>query len=113
MRTDQPPVLTGTTCTVCGRVAFPWQSFGCERCGAHSDEVHDSRLSGSGTVLTGLTVHEHPNRDLPLPAVVATIQLDEGPVIRALLREAAEPGAPVAAVENTIGLTFAAKEMTS
>ncbi|MFC5749548.1 Zn-ribbon domain-containing OB-fold protein [Actinomadura rugatobispora] len=75
--------LRGVRCRGCGRTAFPVQDFGCERCGAHGDDLEPVELSGNGTVLALLTVHEHPDPAVPTPAAIAGIQLEEGPVLRA------------------------------
>jgi uncharacterized OB-fold protein len=79
--TDLP--LRGVRCRACGRTAFPAQEFGCERCGAHGEDLEPVELSGHGTVLALLTVHEHPDPAVPTPSAVAGIQLEEGPVLRA------------------------------
>jgi uncharacterized OB-fold protein len=61
------------------------QRFGCEQCGASGDDLTDVALTGRGRVLAAVVVHEHPQPDVPTPAVIGSVLLDEGPVLRALL----------------------------
>ncbi|MEW2353330.1 OB-fold domain-containing protein [Spirillospora sp. NPDC029432] len=90
--------LRGVRCRACGRTAYPAQEFGCERCGAYGPELEPVELSGHGTVLALLTVHEHPDPAVPTPATVAAVQLDEGPVLRARVDGVPAAGAAVTAV---------------
>jgi uncharacterized OB-fold protein len=83
------PTLHGVRCARCGRVAVPVQDFGCERCGAHGADLAATELSGAGRVLAAVTVHEHPLPQAPTPAVIGSVLLDEGPVLRAMLVDAA------------------------
>jgi uncharacterized OB-fold protein len=73
-------------CRRCGRTAVPVQDFGCESCGAHDTDLERIDLSGDGTVLALVTVHYHPDPVLKPPFTLASVQLAEGPVVRALLR---------------------------
>lgn len=84
---DATPVLLGGRCE-CGHVFFPMQTFGCERCGKFGDALQSIPLRGRGTVRSAATVHVHADEKRPVPFVVGTIQLDDGPVIRTLLLDA-------------------------
>lgn len=68
-----------------GHVSFPVQSFGSERTGEHGADLQTVALSGLGTVQAMATVHLHHGRDIAAPFTVASIALDEGPLIRAVL----------------------------
>ena len=98
--------LRGVRCRLCGRTAFPAQDFGCERCGAHGRDLEPAELSGRGTVLALVTVHEHPDPAVPTPATIAGIQLAEGPVLRARVDGVTEAGAAVTAAERDGLLIF-------
>jgi uncharacterized OB-fold protein len=87
--------LRGVRCRACGRTAFPAQDFGCEGCGAYGPGLEPVELSGHGTVLALLTVHEHPDPSVPTPATIAGVQLEEGPVLRARVSGVDRPGTAV------------------
>ena len=56
-RTTHPlPSLSGGECR-CGYVFFPWQTYGCERCGLSGDALRPKRLTGKGTLRAKATVH--------------------------------------------------------
>lgn len=87
--------LRGGRCASCGFVAFPHYGYGCERCGASG--LEPTELSGEGEILASIVVHRTRDR---IRDGVATIALDEGPVIRAVLGSAdplAGPGTRVSA----------------
>jgi uncharacterized OB-fold protein len=77
--------LKGGRCK-CGYVFFPWQSFGCERCG-DVESLQPIDLAGRGSVLSSVTVHLHATSDRPTPFVIAAVRLVDGPVVRTLLAE--------------------------
>lgn len=89
------PALKGGQCA-CGTVYFPVQIYGCEVCGAHGDALQPRALSGSGTLVASATVYINMGPKTPavpeVPYVVGEIALDDGPVIRAILTDAAEAG---------------------
>ncbi len=96
LRSGATAKLRGGRCSHCGYVAFPRYEYGCERCGAAGLDAF--ALSGRGIVRVSVAVHR--TRD-GIPEGVASIALDEGPVIRALLCDAdplAPPGTRVHAV---------------
>jgi uncharacterized OB-fold protein len=83
--TSSSALIHGVHCRRCGRVAVPMQGFGCEQCGASGTDLADTVLDGRGRVLAAVVVHEHPQPDVSTPAVIGSVLLDEGPVLRALL----------------------------
>lgn len=84
---DGPPRLRGQKCRMCGRVAFPPNPYGCEKCGAPGDMLEDHALAGTGRIVAFATT-AHANRpDLEVPYTVASIALDDGPVIRSLMSD--------------------------
>lgn len=76
-----PPVLYGGIC-VCGHIFFPFQTYGCERCG--SLELQQRALPGCGRLIAAVTVYVGPSSRYAAPYVVASIQLDSGPLITAI-----------------------------
>ena len=77
------PTLLGGHCD-CGYVFFPFQNFGCERCGRSGVALQPLALKGCGRLRAVATVHVHADEQRKVPFVVGTIALDEGPVIRTL-----------------------------
>jgi uncharacterized OB-fold protein len=84
-------VLQGRECR-CGHVFFPPQDFGCERCGRTGTDVVPRPLPARAKLLSWATVHIHPRSYPRSPFVVGKIQLESGPVFRALVRVASEAG---------------------
>lgn len=83
------PALLGGRCAACGYVFFPFQQYGCERCGAHGEQLQPQSLTGRGRLEAQATVHLHAKGDRPTPFVVGTVRLIDGPVVRTLLDPAA------------------------
>jgi hypothetical protein len=83
------PTLLGTTCAHCGRVYFPPLSIGCEVCGAPEEKLRPTALDARGTIHSLAQVHLHRGRP-PAPFIIAEIQLDAGPLIRATLAGGAD-----------------------
>lgn len=81
----EQPELHGTTCTVCRSVFFPVITLGCEKCGAVPDQLQATSLATSGSLHSVATVHMHAGKDIEAPFTVAEVQLDDGPLIRALM----------------------------
>jgi len=77
-------VLLGGKCAR-GHVFFPFQSFGCERCG--STELQAVDLAGAGRLVASALVHLHADPARPAPFTIGTVALDDGPVVRTLLTE--------------------------
>lgn len=79
--------LLGLRCGACGTVAFPYQAYGCETCGAHGAALEVAALPASGRLRNWVTVHRH-HRPIPAaPFIVGTVILDAGPAIRAVFAE--------------------------
>ncbi|AQV97224.1 hypothetical protein BJN34_25520 [Cupriavidus necator] len=77
------PALLGGTCR-CGHVFYPWQSYGCERCGAAGDALTPMALSGRGKVEASAVVHLHASPERQAPFTVTAVRLDDGPLVRTL-----------------------------
>lgn len=78
------PAIKGSKCP-CGYIFFPRQNYGCEKCGRHGEEIENILMSGKGKIKQIATVHKSHLKELEAPFSVATIVLDSGCVIRALL----------------------------
>ena len=78
------PALLGGECA-CGYWFFPLQTYGCERCG--SREIKPRALSGVGHLLASARVHRHAGKGREAPFTVASVALDDGPIIRSLVVE--------------------------
>ena len=57
-----PPTLNGGRCRACGYVFFPPQKYGCEFCGAPTDQLESVTLAGRGALHSFATVHLHQDR---------------------------------------------------
>ena len=79
------PAIVGVACNSCGAVAFPFQPFGCEKCG--SSDVLQSRFDGTGRVLTTARVHLHADPNRPAPFTIAAVLLDNGVFVRGVVAE--------------------------
>ncbi|MFI6025929.1 Zn-ribbon domain-containing OB-fold protein [Amycolatopsis magusensis] len=73
------PTLTGTRCARCERVYFPPLAIGCEACGALEEQLRPCPVAARGRIHAFARVHRET------PFTIAEIQLDDGPLIRALL----------------------------
>lgn len=108
------PVLTAVRCG-CGHIAFPFQTFGCERCGAFAG-FEKVGLPALGTIAACAVVPMRSADGPGTPFAVAAVRLSSGLVIRALLAELdAQPGDTVEGVmvgvsaerpEPTVDLRF-------
>lgn len=87
-RDGLPPALKGQTCLHCGRISFPPNAYGCEKCGATADKLADRTLAGRGRIRAFVTTHHANQRELVVPYTIASIALDDGPVIRAMMTDA-------------------------
>ncbi|MGB3625616.1 MAG: OB-fold domain-containing protein [Henriciella sp.] len=83
---EEAPRLKGQHCCACGRVAFPPNPYGCEICGASGEQIEEQLLDGKGRLLAFVTTHHANQRDIAVPYTVASIALEDGPVIRALMK---------------------------
>lgn len=96
---DGTPVLRGVRDSA-GFVSFPYQDAGSLLTGEHGADAIPVTLSGRGRIQAMATVHRHHGGDADTPFTVASIVLDEGPVVRGVLTDpdAAHRGALVRAV---------------
>jgi uncharacterized OB-fold protein len=79
-------VLLGVECDACGAVRVPYQSYGCEVCGATS--LRQVELAAVGRLRDAASVFRHPTR--PVPFTLGEIELDGGPVVLGLLADSEE-----------------------
>lgn len=87
---EGPPGLVGGACDGCGFVFFPYQRYGCERCGEYGDGLRVHTLAGRGTVLAATVVKLHADPQRNAPFTVLRLRLDDGPVVRAVVADGAE-----------------------
>jgi hypothetical protein len=87
-RPDRPALLGGA-CADCGYVFFPFQQYGCERCG--SVDLQPRVLTGAGTLLAAARVHLHAGKNREAPFIVGSVALDEGPIVRTLVEDGDPP----------------------
>src|SRR6185295_15064475 len=85
-------VLDASRCPRCGLLAVPPEPIGCERCGTPAVELAATTVSSAGAVIGHAVVHEHARPEPPTPFVVVEVRLDDGPVVRSLLRGAGSGG---------------------
>lgn len=74
-----------------GYVTYPFQHLGSQKTGEFGDQVSRTKLRGTGTVTALATVNFHQNPEIEVPYVVASIVLDEGPMVRAVVAPGTEP----------------------
>ena len=92
---EAQPRLHGGRCRKCGYIFFPPQTYGCEFCGATSDQLEPIALAGNGKLHSFATVHLHQDRSgksLQAPFTVGLIVLDDGPAVRSILTERSDEG---------------------
>jgi hypothetical protein len=65
-------------------VYFPPLAIGCEACGAPEQQLRPIPVAAHGTIHSLAEVHLHQGKS-PVPFTITEIQLDDGPLIRALL----------------------------
>ena len=93
---DGAVVLHGVHCARCGATLFPPQHYGCERCGAHGDELVDATIAARGSLHSFSTVYLHAR--VPTPFQMAEVLTGPQAIVRARLdHPAAEIGAAVVA----------------
>ena len=96
---EKSPHLRGQRCGNCGRVAFPPNPYGCESCGMSGDAVTDEMFAGRGRLRAFVTTNHANQRSIQVPYTVASIELEGGPVIRALM---VQPGSEGLRVDDTV-----------
>jgi uncharacterized protein len=80
------PTLFGARDTA-GNISFPFQTYGSESNGDHGSDLSRVELCGIGTVTATATVFRHASDTIATPFTVASVVLDEGPMIRAVLAD--------------------------
>ena len=85
MTAGDPPSLIGHECSACGRIAFPPDPYGCERCGSPADALLRCELDAVGRIEAVAVVHRHHRPEPPTPFTVATIVLDAGVSVKAVV----------------------------
>lgn len=78
----------------CGRVAFPFQTLGCEICGRHGEAISRVRLAARGVVVSSATVHLHAGKGREAPFDVCVARLEDGPTVRSLMTSVGAPPQP-------------------
>ncbi len=73
----EPPVLIGSRCRACGRIAFPARTM-CAGCGAEATD--ETPVGRRGRIRSSAVVHHAP-LGFTAPYVVALVELDEGPLV--------------------------------
>ena len=63
-------IIMGTECTRCHHRWFPPLLYGCERCGAHGDDLRSCDLSPKGHIYSFTTVPERDGGVFTLAQVV-------------------------------------------
>jgi uncharacterized OB-fold protein len=94
--------LKGGRCSACGHVFFPMQTRGCEKCGAHGNQLIGADLGGSGVLAAAAVVHVHAGKSRTAPFVMGTIDLDSGPRIRTLLADAPDAESRVGSIVTAV-----------
>ena len=107
--------LRVTRCAEDGLIAFPPEQFGCQRCGAHGDRLVPTSVPAIGTVVDAVTVHRHRGPGPEAPFSLATVDLDDGLIVRALVdggvvHGAVVEGSLVPMADGTEWLVFAQTE---
>ena len=80
------PKLLGTECSVCHYRWFPAVYHGCERCGAHGDDLTAREFDGIGRLLSRVEVREGGGS-----FTLAVIELQDGPVLGGIINELETP----------------------
>ncbi|MEU6559871.1 Zn-ribbon domain-containing OB-fold protein [Nocardia nova] len=96
------PILYGARDST-GFVSFPYQEAGSLLTGEGGTALRRVQLSGRGRIVARATVHRHPAGDIAVPFTVASIVLQEGPLVRGILA-----GAGYGAVGDTVRATTVA-----
>jgi uncharacterized OB-fold protein len=81
-------VLLGVECGSCGAVRVPYQSYGCEVCGATGPSLRQVDLPAIGRLRDAAPVFRHPTRSVPF--LLGEVELEAGPVVVALLSDGDE-----------------------
>jgi len=106
--------LRATRCRRDGVVAFPPERFGCQKCGAFGEDLEELLIPARGRITAATVVHRHRGPGPKAPFTIASIALDAGPHVNALLQEGAAPEGDVDGRIDRFGddefITFGAAE---
>lgn len=75
-----------------GHITYPFQQYGSEKNGQLGEQVSRIQLQGTGSITALVTVNFHQNPDIEVPYVVASVVLDEGPMVRGVIAAAGQAG---------------------
>lgn len=75
-----------------GFVSYPFQEHGSENNGDHGERLRRVPLAGTGTIAAVTEIHLAPNRHVSAPYTLASVVLDEGPMVRSVLIDASDAG---------------------
>lgn len=84
------PGLVGGRCA-CGHTFIPMQNYGCEVCGRASEDLKPVLLGGRGRLKSFAEVRRHQFAFPATPFTLVVIELDDGPIVRALLESPTDP----------------------
>lgn len=87
--TADSAVLHARKCSACEHTAFPPQLYGCPACGALADRLSPVALPAAGRLHSYAVVNLHQVYETPY--TIAEVELDAGPIVRALFDPAAQP----------------------
>ena len=87
MLQDGQPVIVGTECSNCHHCWFPEVGFGCERCGTFGEGLATKTFSTQGHLISIADILPGTEKAFTL----ATIELEDGPAIRAVIGGPAQP----------------------
>jgi len=97
------PILQGGACSACGYIFYPYQTLGCESCGA--TDCQPCPIEPTGWLVAWATVFVHPDPKRPPPFTVGEVALDAGPVVRAIIDASVDADALAPDVRVTGHLT--------
>lgn len=83
-------LITGV-CSACGHKFFPFQTLGCERCGAHGSAITEARVLATGKVHSAVVVWRHRGAGIEAPFQIADVVLDSDVKVRALIKFSVAP----------------------
>jgi uncharacterized OB-fold protein len=95
------PLLSGMKCETCGHIAFPEQSYGCEKCG-ENEYIHGEKLACIGHLTSFATVHLHHAKNVTAPFIIGEVRLESGPTIRITMVESVPDSLSIGAPVNGI-----------
>lgn len=73
---------------------FPPDPYGCERCGSLAEVLHRRELPAVGTIRAVAVVHRHHRPEPATPFTVASIVLESGVALKAVVEERPDSAEP-------------------